>query len=220
MTKPLLVIGNCNYSSWSLRAFMALSHAGIHFDLKRLPLDTVEFKQEMAHLGGSGKVPLLVTREGVIWESLAICEYAAEQNPGLWPREPFVRAEARAVACEMHAGFGALRSALPMNIRARRRVEMTAPLAADLVRLFSLWEHCRQRAMSLGPWLYGRFSVADAMFAPVASRLATYGIECPPLVAAYRDTVLSDDHFAQWQQMALAESEIVTADEAGEEITD
>ena len=111
MSKPLLVIGNCNYSSWSLRAYMALCHAGIHFDLKRLALDTPEFKQEMAHLGGSGKVPMLITREGVIWESLAICEYAAEQNPGLWPREPFMRAEARAVACEMHAGFGAPRCA-------------------------------------------------------------------------------------------------------------
>lgn len=218
MHKPTLVIGNCNYSSWSLRPFMALSHANIPFELKRIALDTPTFKAEVAAVGGAGKVPLLVTERGVIWESLAICEYAAEHQTLLWPNDPYLRAEARAISCEMHSGFNALRNAMPMNIRAKRKVVMTPAIAKDLERLFQLWEGCRQRSLSLGPWLYGHYTVADAMFAPVASRLATYGVQCPPLAAAYRDTVLSDPHFLRWQEMALAETEIVEADEAGEPV--
>ena len=217
MKKNLLVVGNCNYSSWSLRPYMALSHSGMPFDIKRIALDTPTFKAEVAHYGGAGKVPLLVTAEdGVIWESLAICEYVAEHNRALWPMDSALRAEARAVACEMHAGFGAVRSLLPMNIRARRRIAVTEAAEADLDRIFEIWEKCRKRALSHGPWLYGSYSIADAMFAPIASRLVTYGIQCPPLVAAYRDHVVEDPHFKRWEQMALDESEVVAADEAGE----
>ncbi|MCD8547819.1 MAG: glutathione S-transferase [Aeromonadaceae bacterium] len=218
MKLPCLVIGNCNYSSWSLRPFMALRHAGIEFELKKLWLDTPEFHPQVAALGGGRTVPLLVLPQQTLWESLAICEYAADVNPALWPADPLVRAQARSLACEMHAGFTALRSELPMNIRARRRVSLSAAAQADLARLFTLWQSCREAHGSAGPWLFGSYSVADAMFMPVASRLATYGIDCPPVAAAYRDTLLGDPHFADWQAMALAETQVVAMDEAGEPV--
>ena len=216
MSLPLLIVANHNYSSWSLRAYLALSHAGISFDMKRLVLKSPTFKQELAAFGGAGQVPVLVTERGALWESLAICEYAADLKPALWPTDPWLRAEARAVSSEMHAGFTALRSQLPMNIRGRRQVAMTDSLQADLNRLFQLWQHCRQRAAARGPWLYGDYSVADAMFAPVVMRLQTYGISCPSLLASYYEPQLADPHLQSWCQWAAEETEHLPVDEIGE----
>ncbi len=216
MATPLLIVANHNYSSWSLRAYLALSHAGVAFDMKRLDLTSPRFKQELAAFGGAGKVPVLMTEQGALWESLAICEYVAELKPRLWPADPWLRAEARAVSCEMHAGFTALRSQLPMNIRGRRRVAMTDSLQADLARLFQLWQHCRQRALARGPWLYGDYCIADAMFAPVVTRLQTYGISCPPLLASYCDAQLADPFLQAWCQLAQQEPEHMAADAVGE----
>ena len=218
MSKPLLIVANHNYSSWSLRPYLALSHAAIPFDMKRLDLNSSSFKQDLAAFGGAGKVPVLMTDQGAIWESLAICEYAAELKPRLWPADPWLRAEARAVSCEMHAGFTALRSQLPMNIRGRRQVAMTDSLRADLDRLFQLWQHCRQRSLARGPWLYGDYSIADAMFAPVITRLQTYGISCPPLLASYRDAQLADPHLQAWSRLAEQEPEHMAADTLGEPV--
>lgn len=214
--RPLLVIGNHNYSSWSLRAWLALRHAGIDFDVERIALDTPGANAAILAHNGAGTVPVLEIDGVTIWESLAICEYAAERAPALWPRDRAVRAVARAVASEMHAGFTALRAALPMNCRATgRRVALSAAVNDDLRRIQSLWGVCRSRYGQQGPWLFGDFSIADAMYAPVASRLVTYGIELDATSAAWVATVLGDRHVRDWYAAAAAETEIVIADEAG-----
>lgn len=216
-SRPLLVIGNYNYSSWSLRAWLALRQAGVAFDVERIALDTPGADEAILAHNGGGTVPVLKVAGTTIWESLAICEYAAECNPSLWPDAPLTRAVARAVAGEMHAGFEALRAAMPMNCRAAgRRVAVTAGVARDIARIESLWQACRERYGSGGPWLFGRFSVADAMYAPVVSRFATYGVElASPLAAGYAAALLEEPAMVEWVTAARAETEVVVADEAG-----
>jgi glutathione S-transferase len=209
MTRPILYIGNKNYSSWSLRPWLALKWGGLDFDERIIPLGGEGYGRsaikEVRAVSPSGRVPALHVGGVVVYESLAICEWAAEAAPALWPSDRRLRAQARAAASEMHAGFAALRRDMSMNIRRR----MTAPprwpedTRADLERLLDLWSgHLRN---SGGPFLFGGRSVADAMFAPVATRLRTYAVEIPPQAQRYCAVVLEDAAFQEWERAAVGE---------------
>lgn len=212
-----LVIGTKNYSSWSLRPWLLLRHLGIAFTERVIHLDSEEFAREVPRLSPSRRVPVLLHGDLHVWESLAICEYASELADGRgWPADAGARAEARAVATEMHAGFQALRSACPMNTRARdRRVPMTPALERDLQRVTAIWEDCRARYRDSGPWLFGRYSVADAMYAPVVLRFLTYGLPAGGAAAQYLRTTLDDAELRRWMVDAEVEGVVVPADEAG-----
>lgn len=215
--RPLLVIGNRNYSSWSLRAWLALRHLGAAFDVERIPLDTPEFPDQIRRFSAAARVPVLVDGAVTVWDSLAICEYAAERAgaPG-WPEDSALRAHARSAVAEMHSGFAALRECLPMNIRARREVAMDAATRADVERCVGLW--CEALTMHDGtePWLYGRWSIADAFFAPVVMRFVTYGVPTPELCRPWLDTVTTDPELAAWCAEAETETEVLEAEEVGE----
>jgi len=218
MTELTLVIGTRNYSSWSLRPWILMRHLGIPFAERLFHLDTAEFAAEVPKLSPSRRVPVLLHDGHRVWESLAICEYASELAGGRgWPTDPALRAEARSLACEMHAGFQALRSQCPMNVRAvNRRVAMTAALGSDLARIDAIWDDCRRRHAAQGPWLFGDYSVADAMFAPVALRCRGYGLPLGERASAYLATVLHDPLLRDWLDAAAVEGVTVAADEAGE----
>ena len=217
MPELTLVIGTRNYSSWSLRPWLLLRHLGLDFSERLIHLDTPEFARDVPQLSPSHRVPALLHGATTVWESLAICEYASELADGRgWPRQAEDRARARSVAAEMHAGFAALRSSCPMNARARdRRVPMTAHLARDVERIDEIWSGCRRDYASRGPWLFGDYSVADAMFAPVALRLLTYGLVTSAAAADYQATVLADAQLREWIAAAMIEGVVVAADEAG-----
>lgn len=216
MGELTLVVGTKNYSSWSLRPWLFLKHLGLPFAERVLHFDTPEFAAEVPRLSPSGRVPVLLHGTLRVWESLAICEYAADLAGGRgWPADPSARAVARALACEMHAGFAALRSACPMNTRARdRRVPMTPALEHDIRRIDAIWS-ARPYGDKAGPWLFGEYSAADAMFAPVALRCLTYGLRLSPAAAEYMATVLADAHLREWVAAAATEGVVVPADEAG-----
>ncbi len=217
---PVLYLGNKNYSSWSLRPWLALKWGGIAFTEHLLPLGGDHYglgtNPALLAVSPTGRVPALVVGGVVIHDSLAICEWAAEQAPSLWPEAPLVRAEARAVAAEMHSGFAALRRDLSMNLR--RRVEREPPwpddTRADLRRLLACWEGLRARFAIGGPWLFGGRSIADAMFVPVASRLRTYAVPQPALVSAYVDTALADADVAAWIADAAREPWTIASTDA------
>lgn len=219
MARPTLVIGNYNYSSWSLRAWLVLQLAGVEFDTVRLPLDTPEFTRRIDAYSPSRRVPVLRHGERVVWDSLAIAEYANEvlADGTLWPTDAGLRAHARSVSAEMHSGFPTLRSRMPMNCRARRRISRDTELDNEIDRILALWGECRQRAHD-GPWLYGRFSIADAMYAPVASRFRTYGVEPVGAAADYMAHALATPEYRLWQSHAEAESETIEHEEVGEAI--
>jgi glutathione S-transferase len=217
MAAPLLVIGNKNYSSWSLRPWLALRMAGIPFDELRIPLYVPGATDAILRHSPAGKVPILRDGDVTVWESLAICEYAAERAPGagLWPASPPARAHARAISAEMHAGFSALRSALPMNLRVERaRIPLEPAVRADVERVVAIWEECRTRfgagvpsGGSGGPFLFGAFTNADAMFAPVVTRFHSYGVTLPAAAQAYADAVRALAPMREWAEAAVAESE-------------
>lgn len=217
MATLTLVVGTQNYSSWSLRPWILMSHLDLPFTTRVIHFGTQEFATEVPKLSPTRRVPLLVDGEQRIWDSLAICEYASELAGGRgWPSGTAARAHARSVAAEMHSSFTALRSQCPMNIRARdRRVPMTAELAADVARIDALWSDCRRQHADAGPWLFGRYSVADAMFAPVAMRIVTYGLPIETLSRQYLQTVVDDPRLAPWIAAAHAENVVVPEDEAG-----
>ena len=217
MAALTLVVGSRNYSSWSLRPWLLMRHLGLPFEERQFHLDTPEFDAEIAKISPTRRVPVLVHGELVVWESLAICEYASELAGGRgWPVDSRLRALARAAAAEMHSGFGALRAACPMNARATgRQVPMTPPLARDLARIDALWSGCRRDQGGLGPWLFGAFSVADAMYAPVALRLRTYGLPLSSLATRYLDTMLGDALLREWIDAASRESQVIPHEEAG-----
>ncbi len=218
MPKPILVIGNKNYSSWSMRPWLVLKHMGMDFEEIRIALYGGDYKEKILHHSPAGKVPIYKEGDLVVWESLAICEYLAEKEPSLWPSESIARALARAVSMEMHAGFSALRDALPMNCRAKgRRVEISDEVTRDIQRVTEIWRSCRNTYDSAGPWLFGPFSIADAMYAPVVSRFATYGIECDETSRRYMETVLSNDLVQQWFADAAKETEVIGAEEVGQQ---
>jgi glutathione S-transferase len=212
-----LIIGNKNYSSWSFRPWLAMKVAGIAFEESLLPLDAPDFKARLAAFGGAGKVPLLIDGEIRVWESLAILEYLAEKFPGagLWPKEAAARAHARAIASEMHSGFSALRSQLPMNIRrAVNRPVLDAEAAADVARIEAIWTESRKRFGSGGPFLYGTFGAADAMYAPVASRFHTYAVEVGAVARAYMAAIMKLPAWTEWREAALRETSVLPHDES------
>ncbi|HEY6940006.1 glutathione S-transferase family protein [Dokdonella sp.] len=215
--KPLLVIGNKNYSSWSLRPWLLLRNHGVAFDEHRLLLDTPEFAREIGRWSPGRTVPALRHGDLVVWDSLAICEYANETflDGAGWPREAAARAVARAVSAEMHSGFRALRTRMPMN--ARRRVQGFAygdDVRADIERVFAIWRDCRARFGAGGPFLFGAFSIADAMYAPVVLRFVTYGVAIEPGLEAWADALLALPAMREWLRDSAAESEVVAATEA------
>ncbi|MGE5387125.1 MAG: glutathione S-transferase family protein [Betaproteobacteria bacterium] len=211
-----LIIGNKNYSSWSLRAWLALVKTGLPFEEILVPLSVPGTRQQLLSLSPAGKVPAL--REGgvVIWDSLAIIERLAEASPGLWPKDGLARAIARSVSAEMHSGFAALRTAMPMNCRATgRHVKADEDVRRDIERIQAIWSDCRERFGKNGPWLFGDFSAADAMYAPVVSRFHTYGVETSPVVAAYMQTVLDDPDMQRWYADAKTEAATIGVSEVG-----
>lgn len=216
MSKPLLIIGNKNYSSWSLRAWLMLRHAGVDFDELRIPLFVQGYKEKLFSRSPAGKVP--VYREGdlLVWDTLAIGEYLYETHSSLWPAQREARARARSVSAEMHSGFVPLRKAMPMNIRARgRKVATSAELEADIARIKNIWRELRTQYAGAGPWLFGPYSIADAMFAPVAFRFLTYGVSEPGPVDEYVQTVTRDPMVQEWLQACALEQEMVTSSEVG-----
>ena len=204
-----LVIGNKNYSSWSLRAWIGLAEAGLAFDEVVLPLDTPEFAEKIPTYSGAKRVPVLIHGDLTVWDSLAILEYVADLAPeaGLLPDDGQARAVARCVAAEMHAGFAPLRRALPMNLkRPPRAIAIGDAVADDIARIQHIWLDCRDRYGDGGDCLFGGFTIADAMFAPVASRFATYQVPLDPVCAAYRDSLLNRPSFQRWQADGVAEA--------------
>ena len=201
-----LVIGDRNYSSWSLRPWLALKQCGLPFEEAIIRLREPGTKAEILKHSPSGKVPCLIDGDVVIWDSLAICEYLAEKFPTLWPASSKVRAEARSVCAEMHSGFSALRHSMPMEIHASKPFDgRTAEVAADIARIVGIWENCRKRFAQNGPFLFGHFTNADAMFAPVVWRFLTYAIELPPASRAWVEAMCALPAMQEWRAAAVAE---------------
>ncbi len=204
-----LVIGNKNYSSWSMRPWVAMTAFGIPFAEIRILLDRPDTASRIAEFTSAGRVPILLSGEMAIWDSLAICEYLAEQFPekNLWPEEVAARAMARSICAEMHSGFTALRSAMPMNIRKSFPGKgRTMGAQADIGRISEIWEECFSR-FGTQQFLFGNFSIADAYFAPIVMRFRTYTVSLAPALQAYADRVAAHPAIAQWIQDAHAEKE-------------
>jgi glutathione S-transferase len=211
-----LIIGNKNYSSWSFRPWIAMKAAGIPFDEVVISLDAADFKARVALHSGTGKVPVLVDGAVNVWESLAILEYLAEKFPaaGLWPDDPATRAHARAVAAEMHAGFAPLRKHCPMNMwRPVKKRDLPDDVAANVRRIDGLWTDCRARFGAGGPFLFGGFGAADAMYAPVVARFHTYAVEVGEAARAYMAAVMALPAWAEWRAAALQEPWVLPQDE-------
>ena len=213
-----LIIGNKNYSSWSLRPWLVLRHFGISFSEEKVLLDTPDTRARLLEFSGSAKVPVLVDRDIKVWDSIAIIEHLAERFPecAIWPVSVAVRAEARSVSAEMHSGFVALRTEMPLNCRARgRKVQVTESLRSDVARVIELWSDLRTRFAAGGPWLFGEFSAADAMYAPVALRFVTYGVEIENPAQSFLRAVLGSPDIQEWLSAAREEPEIMPSGEVG-----
>jgi glutathione S-transferase len=220
---PTLVIANKLYSSWSMRPWLLMRAFDIPFREVLVPfsspMHSPEWKAEIRRYVPSGTVPALADGEVAVWESLAIIEYLADRHPELaiWPRDLAARAMARSISCEMHAGFTALRRACPMNLGKRFAERDRGPaVAANVARIAELWTLARERFGEGGPFLFGAFSAADAMYAPVVTRLDTYSIAVDAVSRAYMDAVLLHPAFQEWRQAALQETWIVPEDEVDE----
>lgn len=201
-----LLIGSKNYSSWSLRPWLFLRKAGCEFTEQIVYFDASDYQAQIALLSPSRRVPLLIDSGLKIWDSLAICEYAAESTGRGLPGDAKARARARSLAAEMHSGFQTLRDECPMNVRATdRRVPMTPELQTDVARIDEVWSGCRKEYGGAGGWLFGDFSIADAMFAPVVFRFQTYGMALGAASQAYMDHALQDPDLRDWQRAALQE---------------
>jgi glutathione S-transferase len=209
----MLAIGNKNYSSWSMRPWLALKACNIAFDEVSVPLYTGDAdKRRILKFSRAGKVPVLVDGDVTIWDSLAIIEYIAERFPEarLWPDDRARRAHARSVSAEMHSGFAALRNECGMNLhRPVGAKALSADARADIARIQESWAECRERYGKLGPYLFGAFSGADAMYAPVVHRFRTYAIEVTPAVRDYMETMMALPAFREWTQAGLAETLVI-----------
>lgn len=220
MSQLELVIGNKNYSSWSLRPWLVLRHFQIPFSECRIPLYQDESKAALLEHSPSGRAPVLHDGATTVWDSLAIIEYLAEKyaDKDIWPVERKARAIARSISGEMHSGFEALRTHLPMNCRARGRIRtLTGEAESDVMRVLEIWSSCRREFGSRGEWLFGDFSAADAMFAPVVIRFSGYGIRCDERGSAYVESVLGHPALQEWMNQAQEEPEIIEDMEVGEE---
>ena len=215
-----LIIGNKNYSSWSMRPWVLMKQLGIPFDEVKLRFDFSEgsaFRQAVARHSPAGKVPVLVDGDLAIWDTLAITEYLAEKHPGVWPAERAARARARSLVCEMHSGFSALRNHCPMNIEAQmhdvgqRIWAEQAAVRSDVARIDAAWTQAL--AASGGPFLFGNFSAADAFYAPVCMRLLSYGLPVSDATRAYVKTVAAAPSVSAWISDSLAEQDYLDFDE-------
>jgi glutathione S-transferase len=209
-----LIIGNKAYSSWSLRPWLLLRHAGIAFTEIRLPLYTTRWHETIGNYSPTGKVPVLVDGSVTVWESLAICEYLADKFPdrGFWPSASEARAVARSISAEMHSGFAALRTEMPMNMRRRNPgTKRTSGVRNEIDRIVSIWNDVRSRFGDGGPFLFGDFSIADAMYAPIVSRFATYAVELEGTAARYAQTILKLPALHAWYSEAQLETEVIAS---------
>ncbi|MGA2995214.1 glutathione S-transferase family protein [Bradyrhizobium sp.] len=213
-----LVIGNKNYSSWSMRPWLALRAGNIPFEEAVIPLYTgAADKQRILDVSRSGKVPILVDGDVTVWDSLAIIEYIAERFPEkrLWPEHPADRAHARSVCAEMHSGFAALRNECGMNLhRPVGAIELSADARANVARIEEIWGECRDRHAQSGPFLFGDFGAADAMFAPVVHRFRTYAVAVTKETQRYMETMMAFPAFAEWTKAGLAETMVIEKFEA------
>ena len=217
--KPKLIIGNKNYSSWSLRSWLLLKEAGIEFDEHRIVLDTETSAKEIAAFSAAGRVPILQLGDLTVWDTLAIAETVAERWPDkqLWPADPDERALARSISSEMHSGFAHLRECMPMNCRAMgRKVPIPDELGDDINRVIEIWGSCHRQFGDRGGWLFGDFSIADALYAPVVLRLRTYGINLPESAGFYPHRLLESLAMQEWLAAAECEVEVIEADEKGQ----
>jgi glutathione S-transferase len=208
-----LVIGNKNYSSWSMRPWLALRASHIPFEEIFIPLYTGQAdKDRILSFSRSGKVPALIDGEITVWDSLAIIEYLAERFPEakLWPQHGAARAHARSISAEMHSGFLPLRNECGMNLhRPVRSVTLSADARANVARIEQIWTECRERFGRQGPFLFGAFTAADAMYAPVVHRFRTYAIKVAPAAQAYMDAMMAQPAFAEWTKAGLAETIVI-----------
>jgi len=211
-----LIIGNKNYSSWSFRPWIAMKVAGLAFDERVVSLSDPDFKKTIMQVSPAGRVPALDDDGLCVWETLAILEYLGEKFPAaaLWPADRAARAHARAIAAEMHAGFAALRRECPMNMwRPAKSHPLSAEASANVARIDAMWTDCRARFGQEGPFLFGRFSAADAMYAPVVSRFATYMVPVGSASRAYMEAVMALPAWQEWRAAALKEPWVLPADE-------
>lgn len=204
-----LYIGNKNYSSWSLRAWLLLKHFELPFTEHMVSVAGRDYNPALKSLAGNARVPCLHDDGFQVWESIAIGEYLAERHPRMWPADRRARARARCISAEMHAGFVKLRTAMPMNLKFKLKGKpVDAEVQRDIDRIVEIWEEARmQFATGDAPWLFGDFSVADAMYAPIAWRLHVYNVPLPPVAAAYRDALLAHPAMREWYDAALLETE-------------
>lgn len=219
MPQPTLIIANQNYSSWSMRPWLLMKVRGIDFNQVLRPFDEANNMRDFFEFSPTGKVPVLIDGEQTIWESLAIMEYLAERHPhlSLWPDDAGQRAEARALACEMHAGFPGLRGHCPMNVRRPPAAlslgaDAAAQVAKDVVRIEQIWGD--RLASGPGPFLFGNFGIVDAMYAPVVNRLAIYQLSEHPAVASYSAAMTALPAWQEWDKAGRAETWVVAMDEA------
>jgi len=211
-----LVIGNKNYSSWSLRPWLAMKVAEVDFEEVMIPLAQPDSKMRQLAYSKAGKVPVLIDNGLTVWDSLAICEYIADKHPdrGLWPADTSVRAQARSVTAEMHSGFSALRTHMPMNCRAPHPGEGHLPeVLDDAARIAAIWGDCRMKHADDGPFLFGCFTIADAFYAPVVTRFVTYHVVLPEICTAYIATMMALPAMQDWYGAAMVEAERIEASE-------
>jgi glutathione S-transferase len=207
-----LIIGNKNYSSWSMRPWIAMKVAGIPFDETVIQLYVEDTAEKIKAHSAAGKVPILIDGEVRVWESLAILEYLADKFPaaGFWPADPAARAHARAISTEMHAGFVPLRSECAMNMaRPAEKRQVSADAMANIARIATIWTEARARFGADGPFLFGKFSAADAMYAPIVSRFETYAVDVAAPVKAYMQAVFALPAWQEWRRAALKETWVI-----------
>ncbi|MDO6706026.1 glutathione S-transferase family protein [Photobacterium sp. 1_MG-2023] len=215
-----LIIGNKNYSSWSLRGWLMLAQNDISFEEVKLKLFTDQFYATLALHAPTAKVPVLIDGDVTVWDSLAICEYINETycDHQAWPQDQAARAKARAISCEMHSGLMAVRSEMPMNCRAKRRVTLSEAAQKDVARIDQIWREQMAAYEDQGGWLFGKWSIADCMYAPVVLRFMTYGIEVSEASQRYMKKVFESPAIQAWLSDALTETEFVAEDEAGVDV--
>jgi glutathione S-transferase len=205
-----LYIGNKNYSSWSLRPWLLMRHFGVPFAEHMVSVAGRDYNPALKPVAGNARVPCLHHDGFQVWESIAIAEYLAEERPGMWPADVRARARARSISAEMHSGFAKLRTAMPMNLKLRLKGKDSLPadVQRDVDRIVEIWEEARTRfATGEEPYLFGAFSIADAMYAPIVWRLHIYNVSLTPVAAVYRDVMLAHPAMVEWHDAALRETE-------------
>jgi glutathione S-transferase len=213
MTQLTLVIGNKNYSSWSLRPWLLMKQLGLEFTEIRIPLYTPESLSQLQQYSPSGKVPVLLHDNLIVWDSLAICEYVAETFPHLscWPENKAARVFARSISAEMHSGFQNLRQNMSMNCRTKYPGKgLVSGVQQDIDRITSIWQECRRNFGEHGKFLFGNFTIADAMFAPVALRFVTYDVQIDSISRDYVESILSLPGIQEWITAAKGETEVIS----------